>query len=101
MVAIIVILAAIAIPQFTKYRKQAAVEALMSDARNCITDVVAQITNATVSGGVIPDNGNYTNVSPNTGSAHGVVVITLIVLVLGTIILLLLVLTALPMLTDQ
>lgn len=35
------------------------------------------------------------------GSAHGVVVITLIVLVLGTIILLLLVLTALPMLTDQ
>ncbi len=67
-VAIIAILVAIAIPQFAKYRKQSAAAALQSDARNCITDAVAQITQAQMSGGNIPSTGSYSNVSPNTAS---------------------------------
>jgi len=65
-VAIIALLAAIAIPQFAKYRKQSAAAALQSDARNCVTDAVAQITKAQMSGGDIPTSGPYNNVSPNT-----------------------------------
>jgi type IV pilus assembly protein PilA len=65
-VAIIAILAAIAIPQFTKYRKQAAAASLQADAKNCLTDAVAQITSAQIAGGNIPTSGTYTNTSPNT-----------------------------------
>ena len=41
-VAIIGILAAIAIPQFTKYKKNAAISACNADLRNCISEVAAQ-----------------------------------------------------------
>lgn len=41
-VAIIGILAAIAIPQFTKYKRNAAVSACNSDLRNCMSEVAAQ-----------------------------------------------------------
>ena len=44
-VAIIGILAAIAIPQFTKYKKNAAVSACNSDLRNCMNEVAAQYAN--------------------------------------------------------
>ncbi len=40
-VAIIAILAAIAIPQYQKYRKNAAASSVLSDARNCLTTVMA------------------------------------------------------------
>lgn len=70
-VAIIAILAAIAIPMFGKYRRQAAVAALESDARNCVTDAVAQITNATMTDPAnIPTSGTYTNISPNTSTCN-------------------------------
>jgi len=41
-VAIIGILAAIAIPQFTKYKKNAAIAACNADLRNCVSEVAAQ-----------------------------------------------------------
>jgi type IV pilus assembly protein PilA len=41
-VAIIGILAAIAIPQFTKYKRNAAVSACNSDLRNCMSEAAAQ-----------------------------------------------------------
>lgn len=41
-VAIIGILAAIAIPQFTKYKRNAAQSACNSDLRNCLNEVAAQ-----------------------------------------------------------
>ncbi len=40
-VAIIAILAAIAIPQYNKYRKNAAASSVLSDARNCLSTVLA------------------------------------------------------------
>ena len=46
-VAIIGILAAIAIPQFIKYKKTAAVSACNSDLRNCMNEVAAQYANGT------------------------------------------------------
>ena len=47
-VAIIGILAAIAIPQFTKYKKGAAEKACISDLRNCASELAAQFANNTV-----------------------------------------------------
>lgn len=49
-VAIIAILAAIAIPQFSKYRQTAAKGAVQSDARNCVSTCTAEYakTNAAV-----------------------------------------------------
>jgi prepilin-type N-terminal cleavage/methylation domain-containing protein len=44
-VAIIGILAAIAIPQFTKYKKNAAVQGCNSDLRNCMNEMAAQFAN--------------------------------------------------------
>jgi len=67
-VAIIAILAAIAIPQFAKYRKQSAAAALQSDARNCVTDAVSQITSAQMTGATVNSTGTYANTSPNTQS---------------------------------
>lgn len=46
-VAIIGILAAIAIPQFVKYKKNAAIGACNSDLRNCMNEVAAQYANGT------------------------------------------------------
>lgn len=46
-VAIIGILAAIAIPQFTKYKRNAAKAACDSDLRNCVSEVAAQYANGT------------------------------------------------------
>ena len=43
-VAIIAILAAIAIPQFARYRKNAAISACLSDLRNAYTQCVAYLT---------------------------------------------------------
>jgi type IV pilus assembly protein PilA len=67
-VAIIAILAAIAIPQFGKYRKQAAAATLQSDARNCVTDAISQITSLQMTGRTIPATGSYSNTSQNTQS---------------------------------
>ncbi|MCX7738185.1 MAG: prepilin-type N-terminal cleavage/methylation domain-containing protein [Hydrogenothermaceae bacterium] len=67
-VAIIAILAAIAIPQFGKYRKSSAAAAVQSDARNCVTDAIAEITRAQMSGASTPTGGSYSNISPNTAS---------------------------------
>jgi type IV pilus assembly protein PilA len=67
-VAIIAILAAIAIPQFAKYRKQAAAASLQADARNCVTDAISQITSLQMVGGSVPSTGTYSNTSPNTQS---------------------------------
>lgn len=69
-VAIIAILAAIAIPQFNKYRRNAAVAALQSDARNCLTEAVAQVTQAIMAGQNPPTGGQYTQISPNTESCN-------------------------------
>jgi prepilin-type N-terminal cleavage/methylation domain-containing protein len=44
-VAIIGILAAIAIPQFTKYKKNAAIAACNADLRNCVSEVASQYAN--------------------------------------------------------
>lgn len=46
-VAIIGILAAIAIPQFVKYKKNAALASCNSDLRNCMNEVAAQYANGT------------------------------------------------------
>jgi len=43
-IAIIGILAAIAIPQFSKYRQSAANAAALSDAKNCYTSIQAYLT---------------------------------------------------------
>lgn len=67
-VAIIAILAAIAIPQFGKYRKSSAAAAVEADARNCVTDAVAEITKAQMAGSTAPSTGSYVNISPNTAS---------------------------------
>ncbi len=69
-IAIIAILAAIAIPQFNKYRRNAAAAAVQSDARNCLTDAVAQVTQAIMSGQTPPANGTYTQISANTQSCN-------------------------------
>jgi len=69
-VAIIAILAAIAIPQFAKYRKQAAAASLQADARNCVTDAISQITSAQMTGGTVSPSGTYSNTSPNTASCN-------------------------------
>jgi type IV pilus assembly protein PilA len=69
-VAIIAILAAIAIPQFAKYRKQAAAAALQADARNCVTDAISQITSAQMTGAAVNSTGTYSNTSPNTASCN-------------------------------
>ena len=65
-VAIIAILAAIAIPQFAKYRKQAAAASLQADARNCLTYAISQITSTQMVGGNAPPSGTYPNTSQNT-----------------------------------
>ena len=52
-VAIIAILAAIAIPQYGKYRKNAAKSQLLSDARNCLTTITAAIAEAEDNGTTI------------------------------------------------
>jgi type IV pilus assembly protein PilA len=69
-VAIIAILAAIAIPQFSKYRKQSAAATLQADARNCVTDAISQITSAQMAGGNVDSTGTYSNTSPNTQSCQ-------------------------------
>ncbi len=51
-VAIIGILAAIAIPQFVKYKKTAAEKSCVSDLRNCMNELSAQFANSSVKTGV-------------------------------------------------
>ena len=48
-VAIIGILAAIAIPQFTKYKRNAAKAQCESDLRSCMSEIMAQYSNSTTS----------------------------------------------------
>lgn len=50
-VAIIGILAAIAIPQFTKYKKGAAIAACNADLRNCISEIASQYANGSLANG--------------------------------------------------
>lgn len=65
-VAIIAILAAIAIPQFTKYRASAAKAACQSDVRNCVSQATAEyamkLTNGSVTCPVSSScgSGNFT-----------------------------------------
>ena len=67
-VAIIAILAAIAIPQFNKYRRNAAASAVQSDARNCLTEAIANVTQRVMTGQEPLTNGTYNQTSANTGS---------------------------------
>ena len=81
-VAIIGILAAIAIPQFTKYKRNAAISACNSDLRNCMNELAAQFAlDSGVTSGLcsdlLPGNGlDLTDVSFNgtTGSFEFVTV---------------------------
>ncbi|MDW8433882.1 MAG: prepilin-type N-terminal cleavage/methylation domain-containing protein [Aquificaceae bacterium] len=66
-VGIIAILASIAIPQIQKYRRQAATAAVLSDAKNCVTDAIATILQYQMAGSLVPVAGSYTNKSPHTG----------------------------------
>ena len=50
-VAIIGILAAIAIPQFVKYKKTAAEKSCVSDLRNCMNELSAQFANSSLKQG--------------------------------------------------
>jgi type IV pilus assembly protein PilA len=69
-VAIIAVLAAIAIPQFAKYRKQAAASSLQADTRNCLTYAISQITSLQMAGQTVSSTtGTYPNTSQNTKSA--------------------------------
>jgi len=61
-VAIIGILAAIAIPQFTKYKKNAAESHCVADVRNCMNDAAAQFA---LTGDVNPEC-NVTGSALNT-----------------------------------
>lgn len=66
-VAIIGILSAIAIPQFIKYKRNAAVSACNSDLRNCLSEITARlaVNNVTDPSGTavtIDGNGVYTGV---------------------------------------
>ena len=61
-VAIIGILAAIAIPQFTKYKRNAAVSACNSDLRNCMNELAAQYANNSA-----VTNGTCTDLLPGNG----------------------------------
>lgn len=49
-VAIIGILAAIAIPQFTKYKRNAAISGCESDLKNCMSEAAAKFANSSASG---------------------------------------------------
>lgn len=86
-VAIIAILAAIAIPQFGKYRKQAAIAACQADLRNAITQCAAYLAenssatsctdfNATASMEkptiTVDSNGTITATAQCKGAASGV-----------------------------
>lgn len=51
-IAIIAILAAIAIPQFSKYRETAAKSACQSDVRNCVSAAAAEYANTLAAGSV-------------------------------------------------
>lgn len=78
-VAIIGILAAIAIPQFTKYKKNAAVAACNSDLRNCVSEAAARFANTT------SDNTTHC-VTDMPGSKMGTGAIYAVVFSNGTII---------------
>ena len=68
-VAIIGILAAIAIPQFVKYKRNAAVQGCNSDLRNCMNELSAQFANnslvTTLDCANLPGNGLTTTMSIN------------------------------------
>jgi len=86
-VAIIGILAAIAIPQFTKYKRNAAIAGCNSDLRNCMNELGAQFANsslvtnqtcADIAGNVLTTvvdiddvTGEYTLSTPGTGLYGG------------------------------
>lgn len=78
-VAIIGILAAIAIPQFTKYKRNAAQAACNSDLRNCVSEAAARYANESSS--------NNTNCVTNMpGSKMGTSAVIATVLNNGTIV---------------
>lgn len=78
-VAIIGILAAIAIPQFVKYKKHAAEAACESDIRNCVSEAAARYANVTMD--------NTTNcLSDMPGSKIGTNTIWAVVLTNGTVV---------------
>ncbi len=82
-VAIIAILAAIAIPQYQKYRKNAAASSVLSDARNCLTAVLADYASQLQSGstptlndGSICKKSQYTSSCSTSGGGTNPVVVT-------------------------
>lgn len=74
-VAIIAILAAIAIPQYNKYRRNAAIASVQSDARNCLNTVIADYTASLQTGSTAPSitttncvRGVYTSSCSSSGN---------------------------------
>ncbi len=75
-VAIIAILAAIAIPQFARYRSAAGKAACQSDVRNCVSAAAAEYARTLTSGNAtctrstscVPAGGNFTCTFDNTGN---------------------------------
>lgn len=78
-VAIIGILAAIAIPQFTKYKKGAAEKACTADLRNCVSEAAARYANETA-------NNNTDCVADMPGSKLGTTAVIATVLNNGTVV---------------
>ena len=70
-VAIIGILAAIAIPQYSKYRDTAAKSAVLSDAKNCLDTLVADRSDAIASGNTFSANTSHCVQSKYTNSLTG------------------------------
>ncbi|MDI6713979.1 MAG: prepilin-type N-terminal cleavage/methylation domain-containing protein [Thermodesulfovibrio sp.] len=82
-VAIIAILAAIAIPQYQKYRKNAAVSSLQSDAKNCLNTAIADYTASIQAGSTAPTvstancvRGAYTSSCTSSGNVGSNLTIT-------------------------
>jgi type IV pilus assembly protein PilA len=78
-VAIIGILAAIAIPQFTKYKRNAAVQGCNSDLRNCMNEMAAQYANSslvtTLTCNTLPGN-NLSTAAVSINGTTGVITLT-------------------------
>jgi type IV pilus assembly protein PilA len=72
-VAIIAILAAIAIPQFSKYRQTAAKASVQSDARSCVSKCAAEYASTNAAVADCSCNVSANNTCTSSVSAEGVI----------------------------